>query len=59
VGTGDDIHFWADNWFGEPLVELLHSDPVYHSRFKGMVAFVIDHGTWDVHHEVLVVKSRF
>jgi len=29
-------------------------DPVYHPRFKGTVASVIDHGTWDLPLDVLV-----
>jgi len=47
VGSGDNIHFWIDSWLGEPLVDLLYIDLVYHPSFFCMIASFIDNGTWD------------
>jgi len=35
------------------LLDLLHIDLIYHSRFKGTVASAIGHGAWDVPPKVL------
>jgi len=45
VGTGDRIHFWTDNWLGEPLVDLVSLDVDFHGHLKGMVSEVIVNGT--------------
>jgi len=33
VGTGENILFWADNWLGEPLLDLLQIAPHFHDSF--------------------------
>jgi len=47
-GTRDRIHFWTDNWLGDPLVDLLNIDAVFHGHLKGMVSVVIDNGSWNL-----------
>jgi len=44
-GTGDRIHFWTDNWLGEPLVELMNLDVEFHRHLKGMLSETIVNGT--------------
>jgi len=46
VGTGNNIHFWTDNWLGEPLVDLLNISADFHGQLTGMVSEVIVDGTW-------------
>jgi len=48
VGTGDHIHFWTDNWLGEPLVDLMSLDANFHGHLKCMVSDVIVNGTWNL-----------
>jgi len=44
VGMGERIHFWMDNWLGEPLIYLLHIDVAFHGHIRGMVAEAIVNG---------------
>jgi len=48
VGTRERIHFWNDNWLGEPLVDLIHIDSEFHRHLKGMVSDVIVNGVLDL-----------
>lgn len=54
VGTGDNIHFWTDNWLSVPLVDLLQIDPITHINFSGSLSGVIVDGDWNIPAEVLV-----
>jgi len=48
VGTGENIHFWTDNWIGDTLVDLMNIDVEFHDQMKGMVSEVIVNGTWNI-----------
>lgn len=57
VGTGVNIHFWSDNWLGEPLLDLLQVAPHFHDNFDGTVANVILNGRWNIPQELLDVPQ--
>jgi len=57
VGTGDKIYFWIDNWLGEPLVDILHIDPMVHINFNGLLSDVITNGAWNFPAEVSSVPA--
>jgi len=52
VGTGEKIHFWTDNWPGEPLVDILQIDPMVHINFNGLLCDVITNAAWNIPVEV-------
>jgi len=57
VGTGEKIHFWIDNWLGEPLVDILHIDPLVYINFTGLVSDVISNGALSVPFEVNLIST--
>jgi len=59
VGTGDTINIWADNWLGEPLLELLQIDPDLHSCILGTVADIIQDGNFNLPASLMPIVSNF
>jgi len=53
VGTGENIHFWTDNWLGNWLVDMLHVAPNIHSHLLSLVADVIVDGGWNISTNIL------
>jgi ribonuclease HI len=52
VGTGEKIHFWTDNWLGDPLVDILQIEPSVHINFTGLLCDVISNAAWNLPDEV-------
>ena len=57
VGTGEKIHFWTNNWLGEPLVDILRIDHMVHINFNGLLCDVIANGAWNIPAEVSSVPG--
>lgn len=48
IGDGSGINFWLNNWYNDPLVDLLDFPVNLHKDLQATVADFIDNGKWVV-----------
>lgn len=54
IGNGSNIHFWEDNWYGEPLLEALNLTPNDISNYPAYVGDFIINNHWHIPANILV-----
>lgn len=57
ICSGEKIHFWTNNWLGEPLVDILQINPLVHINFNGLLCDVITNAAWNIPVEVIFVPD--